>query len=571
MFQLPSFMQSSGHSRQPSSPQTSAKASRLRGATVVEAVCPYCAVGCGQLIYTKGGQLIDIEGDPRSPINEGTLCPKGANAFQLAVNPHRVTAGPVPRPLLGPVGDEAARLGDGPDRREGQGGPRGRLHPRPTSEGERVNAVHNGRHPRRGDARRRGELPDEEAVLGGARRGLGREPGPDMTLRLGARSGRLVRPRRGHQLPARPGQLGLRPDHGLEHGRGPSRRLPLAHEGQGEGRDPDPRRPPVLPDLGPLRPLRRHPRRHRHRLPRRPSSATSSRTTAGSRSTSWPTPTPRSIIEEGFRDTEDLERPVQRLRPRDQDLRRRRRATGATRARARSTRAGRPATRQKHQARPGGRSTATSARWAMTDAGRRRRRATRPCSTRGASCSSSGGTSPGTRPRSSRDLRLLGRGDRRGSPSCSATTRGGSGPRRSSTRSAGPSTPPACRSIRCAGILQLLLGNMGRPGGGDHGDARAFQHPGLDRRADPLRPPARLPPPARRPTRTTRRSTSYVEHEGLPTGYWSNFREFIVSLLKAWYGDAATPGERLRLRLAPPARRRLLAAADLRPDVAGAR
>src|SRR6202012_4877607 len=50
-----------------------------------------CAVGCGQLLYTKGGTLIDIEGDPRSPINEGTLCPKGANAFQLAVNANRVT------------------------------------------------------------------------------------------------------------------------------------------------------------------------------------------------------------------------------------------------------------------------------------------------------------------------------------------------------------------------------------------------------------------------------------------------------------------------------------------------
>ncbi len=76
---------------QPFSPQTAAKASRLRGATVTEGVCPYCAVGCGQLIFSKAGQLIDIEGDPRSPINEGTLCPKGANAFQLAVNPHRVT------------------------------------------------------------------------------------------------------------------------------------------------------------------------------------------------------------------------------------------------------------------------------------------------------------------------------------------------------------------------------------------------------------------------------------------------------------------------------------------------
>jgi formate dehydrogenase major subunit len=89
MFSLPLF--SRPKPSQPVSPQTSAKASRLRGATVTESVCPYCAVGCGQLVFTKGGQLIDIEGDPRSPINEGTLCPKGANSFQLSVNPHRVT------------------------------------------------------------------------------------------------------------------------------------------------------------------------------------------------------------------------------------------------------------------------------------------------------------------------------------------------------------------------------------------------------------------------------------------------------------------------------------------------
>ena len=78
-------------SREPFSLQTVEKASRLRGATVTESVCPYCAVGCGQLIFTKGGKLIDIEGDPRSPISEGALCPKGASAFELAVNPHRVT------------------------------------------------------------------------------------------------------------------------------------------------------------------------------------------------------------------------------------------------------------------------------------------------------------------------------------------------------------------------------------------------------------------------------------------------------------------------------------------------
>jgi formate dehydrogenase major subunit len=78
-------------SHQPFSVQTAHKSSRLRGATVTDGICPYCAVGCGQLIYTKEGKLIDIEGDPRSPINQGTLCPKGANAFQLSVNPHRET------------------------------------------------------------------------------------------------------------------------------------------------------------------------------------------------------------------------------------------------------------------------------------------------------------------------------------------------------------------------------------------------------------------------------------------------------------------------------------------------
>src|SRR5215470_14478139 len=77
--------------QQPFSPQTAAKSSRLRGAAVGHSICPYCAVGCSQLVYTKAGQIIDIEGNPESPINEGTLCPKGANTFQLAVNPHRIT------------------------------------------------------------------------------------------------------------------------------------------------------------------------------------------------------------------------------------------------------------------------------------------------------------------------------------------------------------------------------------------------------------------------------------------------------------------------------------------------
>jgi formate dehydrogenase major subunit len=77
--------------RQPFSPRTSAVHSRLRGAAVTHGVCPYCAIGCSQLVYTKQGQIINIEGDPRSPVSHGGLCPKGANTFQLVANPHRVT------------------------------------------------------------------------------------------------------------------------------------------------------------------------------------------------------------------------------------------------------------------------------------------------------------------------------------------------------------------------------------------------------------------------------------------------------------------------------------------------
>src|SRR3984893_10792669 len=89
MFRFP-LTQKPQTSREPFSLETLAKASRLRGATVTEGICPYCAVGCGQLIFSKGGELIDIEGDPDSPISTGHLCPKGANAYQLSVNSHRV-------------------------------------------------------------------------------------------------------------------------------------------------------------------------------------------------------------------------------------------------------------------------------------------------------------------------------------------------------------------------------------------------------------------------------------------------------------------------------------------------
>ena len=76
---------------QPYSLNTLHKHSRTRGADVTESVCCYCAVGCGTHIYTKEDRILSIEGNPNSPINEGTLCPKGANLYQLHINPHRVT------------------------------------------------------------------------------------------------------------------------------------------------------------------------------------------------------------------------------------------------------------------------------------------------------------------------------------------------------------------------------------------------------------------------------------------------------------------------------------------------
>lgn len=54
-------------------------------------ICPFCAVGCAQLVYAKGGKPLHIEGDPRSPINQGTLCPKGGATFGLLTSPQRIS------------------------------------------------------------------------------------------------------------------------------------------------------------------------------------------------------------------------------------------------------------------------------------------------------------------------------------------------------------------------------------------------------------------------------------------------------------------------------------------------
>jgi formate dehydrogenase major subunit len=58
---------------------------------VARSVCPYCAVGCGQLIFHTNGAVVSVEGDPESPISEGHLCPKGAATFELLTHAARLT------------------------------------------------------------------------------------------------------------------------------------------------------------------------------------------------------------------------------------------------------------------------------------------------------------------------------------------------------------------------------------------------------------------------------------------------------------------------------------------------
>ncbi len=70
---------------------TKGAGSRIAGLDVTSSVCPYCAVGCAQAVYTRGGELVDIEGHPGSPVNQGTMCPKGTASRQLVQQPGRLT------------------------------------------------------------------------------------------------------------------------------------------------------------------------------------------------------------------------------------------------------------------------------------------------------------------------------------------------------------------------------------------------------------------------------------------------------------------------------------------------
>ena len=115
--------------------------------------------------------------------------------------------------------------------------------------------------------------------------------------------------------------------------------------------------------------------------------------------------------------------------------------------------------------------------------------------------------------------------------------------------------------IRAAAILQLLLGNMGRPGGGImamRGHASIQGSTDIPTLFDLL--PGYLPMPKGREEELT--VADYVASNGAERGWWSNFDKYIVSLLKAYFGDAATRGERLRLLPAAEDHRQPLALPD---------
>ena len=80
-----------GTGREVMSERTRALTVRNWDAEVTKSVCPYCAVGCGQLIFHRDGKLVSIEGDPASPISRGRLCPKGSAGYELMTHAGRMT------------------------------------------------------------------------------------------------------------------------------------------------------------------------------------------------------------------------------------------------------------------------------------------------------------------------------------------------------------------------------------------------------------------------------------------------------------------------------------------------
>jgi formate dehydrogenase major subunit len=75
----------------PGSAEAKERELRIKGAKETTTICPFCSVGCGIIVHTKDGKVVNTEGDPDHPISEGTLCSKGASLYQIINNPLRLT------------------------------------------------------------------------------------------------------------------------------------------------------------------------------------------------------------------------------------------------------------------------------------------------------------------------------------------------------------------------------------------------------------------------------------------------------------------------------------------------
>lgn len=91
MFKWPLLRQLLGDPEYAVSDRTRALRPKNEGADVARSVCPYCAVGCGQLVFHRDNRVVSIEGDPASPISRGHLCPKGAASYELVTHAARAT------------------------------------------------------------------------------------------------------------------------------------------------------------------------------------------------------------------------------------------------------------------------------------------------------------------------------------------------------------------------------------------------------------------------------------------------------------------------------------------------
>ena len=485
---------------------------RTEGAEVTRSVCPYCAVGCGQLVFHRDGKLISIEGDPESPISEGQLCPKGAATFRAA-DARR-------------AGDDASNTA----RRVRVGVAEIELETAwtwwPSASGARargLQAERDGlplmqctehRASGRRDARQRRELPDQEAVhrrASGWSRSATR-PAYDIAPRCpvwAPRSGAAARRPR-----SRISQCGRDPDHGIVDG---GERIPSASAGWSKARETrarlvihvDPRFTPHVRDG---RYLGAAPRRHRHRLLRR---ADQLRPDAGPEFREYVVAYTNAAMScgEEFRRPEDLDGLFSGLATADG------RQYDTTTWQYELTRADGPR-RDPTLQHP--RSRLSAARCA-TSRDTRRRWSRRVCGIPRDAFLEIADAFPRARVR-------IGR-------------------RRSATRSGWTQHSVGVQIIRAAAILQLLLGNIGRPGGGIlalRGHASIQGSTDIPTLYDML--PGYLPMPAFGPSTALARSLR--SRHDRDAGWWSNFDKYIVSLLKAWYGDEATARERVRLRVA---------------------